>query len=184
MYKEQGTLELSLFFFEKVKLSVPALLEACSLPFLGGADEEELIQEREMLEELPLPGRRESEAERKSKWLELPRPARAAIRRMHNQFGHKLKEPLIEILRASHAPDVYIKAAKYLRCADFDRKKILPVQTRKVEMAPPYKFNHTLGFDMNHTPDADGVGYQFLNMVCIGTDFQLEVLLQQGERVG
>ena len=99
----------------------------------AGADED-LIQEREMLEELPLPGRNESEVERKREWLKLPRPARAAIRRMHNQFGHKLKEPLIEILRASNAPEAYVQAAKHFRCADCDRDKVLPVQIPKVAM--------------------------------------------------
>ena len=53
-----------------------------------------------MLEEMPLPGRTESEAERKKTWLALPRPARAAIRRMHNQFGPKLNEPLFEIRKS------------------------------------------------------------------------------------
>ena len=115
---------------------------------IGHDEDELLIQEREMLEEMPLPGRTESEAERKKKWLAIPRPARAAIRRMHNQFVHKLNEPLFEILKASNAPAEYLEAAKYLRCADCDRKKILPTQTTKVSMPPPYEFNHTLGVDV------------------------------------
>eukprot|EP00973_Karenia_brevis_P064647 8981399-Karenia_brevis.AAC.1 len=57
---------------------------------------EALIQEREMLEEVPLPGNATDEAKRKSEWLKLPRAARAAVRRLHNRFGHPLKEPLIE----------------------------------------------------------------------------------------
>ena len=70
----------------------------------GDDVDEALIQEREMLEEMPLPGRTVEEADRKRKWLVLPRPARAATQRMHNNFGHKLKGPLIELLKASNAP--------------------------------------------------------------------------------
>ena len=74
-----------------------------------------------MLEEMPLPGRSAQEAERKKTWFALPRPARAAIRRLHNQFGHKPKEPLIEVLRAARCPDEYIEAAKHFRCPDCER---------------------------------------------------------------
>ena len=68
-----------------------------------GIDAEIQAQEHEMLEEIALPGMPTPEAERKRKWLQLPRPARVAIRRLHNQFGHKTKETLIEILKAYRA---------------------------------------------------------------------------------
>eukprot|EP00973_Karenia_brevis_P077558 10776055-Karenia_brevis.AAC.1 len=42
---------------------------------IGDDAEDVLIQGREMLEEIPLPG-----STRKSEWLKLPRAARAAIR--------------------------------------------------------------------------------------------------------
>eukprot|EP00973_Karenia_brevis_P082436 11426278-Karenia_brevis.AAC.1 len=51
---------------------------------MGDESEEVLVQEREMLEEVPLPGNTTDEAKRKSEWLKLPRAARAAIRRLHN----------------------------------------------------------------------------------------------------
>ena len=44
---------------------------------IGDDVDEQLIQEREMLEELPLPGHCRDEIERKRAWLRLPRPARA-----------------------------------------------------------------------------------------------------------
>ena len=53
---------------------------------IGDDTDEVLVQEREMLEELPLPGRSKMEADRKREWLKLPRAARAAIRRLHNRF--------------------------------------------------------------------------------------------------
>eukprot|EP00973_Karenia_brevis_P092474 12412583-Karenia_brevis.AAC.1 len=51
---------------------------------IGDDTEDVLIQEREILEEIPLPGNTTDEAKRKSEWLKLPRAARAAIRRLHN----------------------------------------------------------------------------------------------------
>eukprot|EP00973_Karenia_brevis_P075301 10461445-Karenia_brevis.AAC.1 len=47
---------------------------------IGDDTEDVLIQEREMLKEVPLPGNTTDEAKRKSEWLKLPRAARAAIR--------------------------------------------------------------------------------------------------------
>ena len=43
-------------------------------------------KEAELLEELPLPGNPVAERERKAKWLELPRRARIAIRRLHRNM--------------------------------------------------------------------------------------------------
>eukprot|EP00973_Karenia_brevis_P080298 11137998-Karenia_brevis.AAC.1 len=51
---------------------------------VGDDSGEALIQAREMLEEVPLPGNTTDEAKRKSEWLKLPRAASAAIRRLHN----------------------------------------------------------------------------------------------------
>ena len=58
---------------------------------------QKLADEEEMMEELPLPGVTSDERERKTAWLKLPRAARAAIRRMHMQFGHVKKAPFMEI---------------------------------------------------------------------------------------
>ena len=79
-----------------------------------------LVQEREMLEEMPLPGRSQDERSRKEQWLKIPRPARAAIRQLHNKFGHKPKEPLIEILKAAKCPEEYIRAAMFEFNGGFD----------------------------------------------------------------
>jgi nucleoside-diphosphate-sugar epimerase len=67
-----------------------------------GDDAAEILrQEQEMLEELLLPGTPEHEKDRRKKWVTMPRPARATIRRMRTQFGHCPKAPLYEILKAA-----------------------------------------------------------------------------------
>ena len=114
-----------------------------------------------MLEEMPLPGRSKDEAFRKKEWLKLPRAARAAIRRLHNQFGHKPKEPLIAILKASKCPEEYIRAAKYFRCPDCEKTSKLPNQTNKVSMPQPYIFNNVLGVDVLYLVGCEGLTWMF-----------------------
>jgi hypothetical protein len=49
---------------------------------------EVLDRERDLLDSIPLPGVPEDEKERRKRWLELPPNVRAAIRKLHRQFGH------------------------------------------------------------------------------------------------
>ena len=50
--------------------------------------EEALLREEEMLEGVPLPGVPGHEKARRETWLKIPRRARAAIRKMHREWGH------------------------------------------------------------------------------------------------
>ena len=63
----------------------------------GGQSRDMMAQEEGLLEEVPLPGLTSGEKARKDAWLRLPRAGRAAIRRMHQQFGHVPKGPFIAI---------------------------------------------------------------------------------------
>jgi hypothetical protein len=92
-----------------------------------GDDAAEILQqEQEMLEEIHLPGTPEHEKDRRRKWLTLPRPARAAIRRMHTQFGHCSEAPLYEILKAAKCPQEYLDSYKYFLCESCERTQHLP----------------------------------------------------------
>jgi hypothetical protein len=142
---------------------------------MGMADELHAT-EHEMLEEVLLPGMPKDEPERKQRWLKLPRPARVAIRRLHNQFCHKSKEALVEILRASKSREEYIAAAKDFRCNECERNLELPKQTNKVSMPPTYKFNHRVGIDMNYVTDAARETFMMMNMADIGTSYQIEAV--------
>ena len=97
-------------------------------------DEELLAHGRRMLEEIPLPGTPVGEAERRKEWLKIPRPARAAIWRLHNQFGHCPKTVLVEILKNSKADESFIRAAKHFSCDDCSVTQKLPKQTSKVSV--------------------------------------------------
>ena len=66
--------------------------------------EDALAADAELLEEMPLPGVPVTEQERRRKWLSIPRAARIAIRRLHQEFGHVSRSVLVELLKASKAP--------------------------------------------------------------------------------
>ena len=81
------------------------------------------LEEADLLEQMPLPGHPESEKERLASWLRLPRRARVAIRRLHRNLRHLLKEALVEMLRPARAPQDYINAAKTFRCQGCDNTR-------------------------------------------------------------
>ena len=89
------------------------------------------------MEELPLPGVTSDERERKAAWLRLPRPARAAFRRIHMHFGHVKKGPFMEILKATKCPAEYLEAAKHFRCEDCEYTEKIQFQHNKVSMPGP-----------------------------------------------
>ena len=56
-----------------------------------------------------------------------------------------------------------------------------PKQTSKV--SPPslnYVFNHSVGIDVFDLHDHEGKCWLFLNIVCLGTDFQIVTFLGEG----
>ena len=95
--------------------------------------EDALAADAELLEEIPLPGVPVTEQERRRKWLSIPRAARIAIRRLHQEFGHVSRSVLVELLKASKAPAEYIQAARFFVCADCEDTKGNP-QTKKVAL--------------------------------------------------
>ena len=47
-------------------------------------------------------------------------------------------------------------------------------------MPPTYKFNHRVGIDINYIADAAGETFMMMNMVDIGTSYQIEAVLRVG----
>ena len=104
-----------------------------------------LASEEELLEQIPVPGVPEDERARRKAWLALPRKARVAIRRMHEEWGHMPSSVIIEILKLAKAPEEYVQAALNMRCTACDVIAD-PKQTSKV--SPPslnYVLNDTVG---------------------------------------
>ena len=139
--------------------------------------------EDEVLAEMPLPGRTQSELDRRKKWLSIPRSARIAIRTLHARFGHCSRETLVQILRLAKMPEEYVNAARHLRCRGCEATVKLPTQTSKVALPPPCVFNFCLGMDVSYLHDSAGVVYQLLNIVDLGTTFQMEIVVGEGTGV-
>ena len=140
---------------------------------------EELLSEEVLLDEVNIPGLPEDEKKRRSEWRKLPQRVRIGICRLHRQFGHVPKGTMLQLLRAARVNPEFIKACKLHRCVACEstaRKK----PTHKVTMPTEFRFGHTLGIDLLEIRDAQGDKYQVLNMVDIGTTFQLVAVVKKG----
>ena len=140
---------------------------------------EEMLSEETLLDEVNIPGLPEDEKKRRSEWRKLPQRVRIGIRRLHRQFGHVPKGTMLQLLRAARVSPEFIKACRLHRCVACEstaRKK----PTHKVTMPTEFRFGHTLGIDLMEVRDAQGEKYQVLNMVDIGTTFQLVAVVKKG----
>ena len=136
--------------------------------------------EDDLLDTLPLAGFPKDEAERRREWAKVPRKVRIAIRRLHNMMSHKPKEVLLQVLRGSGASDDMIRAAKAFRCPTCAVSQEIP-KTHPVSAPPSYVFNKEVSIDVFEVQDSDRTKYQFLNMICVGTCYQVVALVRVGE---
>ena len=118
-----------------------------------------------MLNSLPLPGVPDDEKERRRAWTKVPKRVRAAIRRIHEQFGHVPTTVLVALVKAAKLPTEYQEAAKCYKCTPCTLHKP-PAQTHKVSLPKPYVFNHTVGIDVFDLHDSQGRSHLFLNIIC------------------
>ena len=129
-------------------------------------------REEALLEMVPLPGVPGHEARRREKWLKLPRRARAAIRKMHQEWGHINRTVLMRILRQAKAPKEYVDAAAEFLCHEC-QNSAPKAQTSKVGPPRPYEFNVCVGVDVLYLHDYAGQEHMFFNIVDQGTNFQI-----------
>ena len=140
---------------------------------------EEAIQEDLELDEVQVPGLPRGEAERRAGWRKLPQRVRVAIRRLHRQFGHAPRKVLLNLLRAAKVDPQYLDGLRLLRCNECEENA--PRRSAHSTSLPEnYVFNHTLGIDLLEVTDATGTKFQVLNMICLGTCFQLAEIVRQG----
>ena len=141
---------------------------------------EELISEETLIDEVEIPGLPQDEVERRRQWRKLPARVRIAVRRLHRQFGHVPRQTMIHLLRAARVRTEFIDAVKLHRCTaceETSRKK----PTHKTALPHNYSFNHSLGIDVFEIIDAGGSKFQVLNMVDLGTTFQLCEVVRTGQ---
>ena len=135
-----------------------------------------------MLDSLPLPGTPQTEVDRRAAWLKPPHRVRSAIRRLHGQFGHCPNRTLIQILKTGRAAPEYLEAAKLLK---FDACEETKPQKALHSVAPPkpYTFNFEIGVDCLEVSDHTGKQYTLLNIVCVGTCFQVITMVREGSHM-
>ena len=86
---------------------------------------------------------------------------------------------MLNLLRSARVSKQYIDAAKYFRCVECEENA--PRRTgHKTSLPNRYEFNYALGIDVLEILDADGAKYQVLNMIRIGTCFQLAEVVRAG----
>ena len=140
---------------------------------------EDAIQQETELDEVDIPNLPIKEAKRRAGWRSLPQKVRIAIRRLHRQFGHVPQKVLLNLLRSARVSKQYIDAVKYFRCVECEESA--PRRTgHKTSLPNRYEFNYALGIDVLEILDADGAKYQVLNMICLGTCFQLAEVARAG----
>ena len=89
------------------------------------------------------------------------------------------KKVLLNLLRSARVSKQYIDAVKYFRCVECEENA--PRRTgHKTSLPNRYEFNYALGIDVLEILDADGAKYQVLNMICLGTCFQLAEVVRSG----
>ena len=140
---------------------------------------EESIQQDTELDEVDVPGLPVLDAERRQGWKKLPQRVRVAVRRLHRQFGHIPPKVLANLLRAARVDPEYIKGVKLLRCNECEESAPRRA-AHKVSLPEKFVFNHSSGIDVFELLDAEGTKLQVLNMICLGTCFQLAEIVRQG----
>ena len=72
--------------------------------------------EQEELDQFALPGMTDVEQLRKKEWLQIPRQARQALRRLHHMLGHKPKVVMRQVLKAGGAPPEQLAGVELFHC--------------------------------------------------------------------
>ena len=142
-------------------------------------DELEIAEEADILDTLPLAGFPKEESERRKAWSKVPRRVRLGIRRLHTMMNHKPKEVLVQVLRGAGASEELVNAAKIFKCESC-RVSEENVRTHPVSAPPPYEFNHTVSVDVVETADATGAKFSWLNIIDVGTSYQVVTLVRVG----
>ena len=112
----------------------------------------------------------------------MPRDLKAAIKRLHANLGHCSNVELLRALRISKASEAAIKSARLFQCSYClrARRPDLPKPSR---LPTVDEFGVVVGFDVFSEKDSDQVEWQFLNIVDMGSSFQVVAVLGESNKV-
>ena len=116
--------------------------------------------EQEELDQFVLPGMTDAEQLRKKEWLQIPRQARQALRRLHHMLGHKPEAVMRQVLKAGGAPPEQLAGVELFHC-DKCEEAVPPLRLHPVKAPARYTFNHDVLIDVLEAKDATGERFPF-----------------------
>ena len=135
--------------------------------------------EQEELDQFVFPGMIHAEQLRKKEWLQIPRQARQALRRLHHMLGHKPKSVMRQVLKAGGAPPEQLRGVELFHCDKCD-EAVPPLRLHPVKAPARYTFNHEVLIYVLEAKDAAGERISFLSIVCNGTLFHVVAMVSPG----
>ncbi|CAK0848557.1 unnamed protein product, partial [Prorocentrum cordatum] len=115
--------------------------------------------------------------ERKRRWELLPRAVKRAIERVHVNLGHPSRPALLRALRLGKATALALKAARLFVCESCRRVQ-RPSVPRPSQLPRVDEFNVLLAMDCFENVDSAGNNWEFLGIMCMGTNFHVVCLLE------
>ncbi|CAK0827114.1 unnamed protein product [Prorocentrum cordatum] len=120
---------------------------------------------------------RDASRERKRRWELLPRAVKRAIERVHVNLGHPSRPALLRALRLGKATALALKAARLFVCESCRRVQ-RPSIPRPSQLPRVDELNVLLAMDCFENVDSAGNNWEFLGIMCMGTNFHVVCLLE------
>ncbi|CAK0789613.1 unnamed protein product [Prorocentrum cordatum] len=120
---------------------------------------------------------RDASRERKRRRELLPRAVKRAIERAHVNLGHPSRPALLSALRLGKATALALKAARLFVCESCRRAQ-RPGIPRPSQLPRVDEFNVLLAMDCFENVDSAGNNWEFLGVMCMGTNFHVVCLLE------
>ena len=141
---------------------------------------ESAIAEETQLDEVNVPGLPLEESERRAKMESRPTADSRCDPTPSRTVWSLPKMVLVNLLRTAKIDKTYVDAARFHRCNECEDAQPRR-NTHTVSMPEWCSFNHALGVDVFECLDAQGTKYQIMNLVCLGTCFQLVEVVRVGD---
>ena len=121
-----------------------------------------------------------TEQDRRRNWLTVDADVRKTLRDLHVNFGHPTNVTLQRILRRQRARIDVIKAVDFMSC-DVCGESLRRRRPKPMRLPGKYEFNNHLQVDVFYARDAAGTQFNFLNIICDATGFQVVSCLGQSQ---
>ena len=112
----------------------------------------------------------------KSSMVKIPQAIRIAVKRLHENTGHRSNRRLARALTISGAPKEVIQAAKFHRCSVCDERKS-PKARRPASLPTPKDVSDQVHVDIFESFDTRDQGFYIIHVIDYASRFQLAEVL-------